>query len=340
VAEQLSEARAAGLDYVAITEHDLNPNDPNSKMSKEEWEQVLIAVARENSGGFIALAGYEWTSSQKSCFPDAAQDDYNHKIVILPPAAKDICDSLTCKTPDELAIFVHGKGGVIITPHPWRVLLLDANGSVTGYISRDYFAYSENGPGDVMIGAEIGPPFQPFSWPGLLCDKPSEAFQSRTVTIEEWADALTSGKRLAAISSSDRHDSWTPFGSRTTAVFVKDKTPEGIIEALLARRTHAANLAPFNVRFSVDRHVVGSSVTKAKEAVIKLIAKPEEFDILEVWLGKTMIQQLSSLPTDGKVVLPLEKVEKGPLWVKVIGKESDPVTQTPRTTITSPIWLK
>lgn len=46
------------------------------------------------------------------------------------------------------------------------------------------------------------------------------------------------------------------------------------------------------------------------------------------------------LPADGRVVLPLEKVEKGPLWIKVIGKEIDTVTQTPRTTITSPIWLK
>ena len=191
-----------------------------------------------------------------------------------------------------------------------------------------------------LIGAEIGPPFKPFAWPGLLCDKPSDSFQSRTVTIEEWVDALNSGKRLAAISSSDRHNSWTPFGSRTTSVFVKDKTRDGIIEALLARRTHAANLAPFSVRFSVDHHVVGSSVSNAKEAVIKLVAKLEEFEALEVWLGKTMIQQLPNLPADGRVVLSLEKVEKGPLWIKVVGKEIDTVTQTPRTTITSPIWLK
>ena len=48
--EQLSEARAAGLDYIAITEHDLDPNDPNNKMGKEEWEQLLTAVSRANTG--------------------------------------------------------------------------------------------------------------------------------------------------------------------------------------------------------------------------------------------------------------------------------------------------
>ncbi len=340
VTEQLSEARAAGLDYVAITEHDLDPNDPSRKMTKNEWEQVLTAVSRASTEEFIAVAGYEWTSSQRSCFLDGAGDDYNHKIVILPPGAKDLCDSRTCKTPDELAMFVHGKGGIIITPHPWRVLLLDANGNVTSYVSRDYFAYSGDGPGDVMIGAEIGPPFQPFSWPGLLCDKPADSFQIRTVTIEEWIAALNSGKRLAAISSSDRHDSRTPFGSRTTSVFVKDKTGEGIIEALRARRTHAANLAPFHVRFSVDRYVVGSTVTGAKEAVIKLVAKPHEFEALEIWLGETMIRRLASLPPDGRLVVPLDKIGKGPLWIKIVGKETDTSTHTPRTTITSPIWLQ
>ena len=67
VTEQLAAARAAKLDYVAITEHDLNPNPPNSKMSADEWEEVLTAVSNATAGGFIALAGYEWTSSQKSC---------------------------------------------------------------------------------------------------------------------------------------------------------------------------------------------------------------------------------------------------------------------------------
>lgn len=338
VTEQLAAARAAKLDYVAITEHDLNPNPPNSKMSADEWEEVLTAVSNATAGGFIALAGYEWTSSQKSCFVDVAEHDYNHKIVIFPPGVKDICDSLTCKTPDELAVFVHKRGGIIITPHPWRVLLLDKNDDVTRSVTRNYFAYSGDGPGDVMIGAEVGPSFLK-AHRKVLCDNPLE-LPSRTVTIEEWLDALNLGKHLAAVSSSDRHDSATPFGSRTTSVFVKNATAEGIIEALLARRTHAANLAPFNLRFSVDRQPVGSSVTDPKEAIIDLVVKPGEFRTLEIWLGKTMIWRLSNLPADGRVVLPLEKVGMGPLWVKAVGKELDVDTQTPRTTITSPIWLK
>lgn len=189
-----------------------------------------------------------------------------------------------------------------------------------------------------MIGAEVGPSFLKSHWK-VLCDNPLE-LPSRTVTIEEWLDALNLGKHLAAVSSSDRHDSATSFGSRTTSVFVKNATAEGIIEALLARRTHATNLAPFNLRFSVDHQSVGSSVTDPKEATIDLVVKPEEFRILEIWLGKTMIRRLSNLPADGRVVFPLEKVGKGRLWVKAVGKELDVDTQTPRTTITSPIWLK
>jgi hypothetical protein len=122
--------------------------------------------------------------------------------------------------------------------------------------------------------------------------------------------------------------------------FVKEKTADGILDALLGRRTHAANLAPFHVRFSVDHQVVGSSVVDAKEALIELRAKAEEFDSLEVWLGKTAIQKFISLPPNGSVKFSLREVGKGPLWIKIVGKEIDNATQTPRTTITSPIWLR
>jgi len=340
VTEQLTEARAAGLDFVAITEHDLDPTTPSNRISKEEWEQVLAAVARANTNGFIALAGYEWTSTPTSCYFRSPQRDYAHKIVILPRGAKEFCDSQTCKTPDALAAFVNKAGGVVITPHPWRAQVLDKQNNVTSSVSRNYFDYDGDGPGGVMIGAEIGPPYEPYEWKDFFCDNLTELVKSRTVTIEEWVDALESGKRLAVVLSSDRHFSSTPFGTRMTSVFVKNSTPEGIIEALLARRTHAANLTPFNVRFSVDRQVVGSVVNNAKEAVVQLAVKPEEFDNLEIWLGKAMIRRLTELPTDGRIVLSLMEVGKGALWVKVSGKQIDEATKTQRMTITSPIWLK
>lgn len=365
-AEQLAAARDAGLDFAALTEHDRDPNQPGSRIDGAHWEAARKAVEEANTADFVALGGYEWTSSQHSCFEtDSTRPDYNHKIVILPPAAAERCDSDVCTTPDQLGAFVHKAGGIVLTPHPWRVTLFEGQGAgLPAFVTRNYFDYEGDGPGGVFVGAEVGPDFQPLRWK-VLCGHPQEDLHSQTGTLAEWQQALAAGKRLAAVSTSDRHFGFTPFRSRTTVLFAAAKTPAAILEALKARRAMAASLEPFAVRLSIGAAIVGGTARSGSVGKLRVSAPPEQVAAIEVWRGDQLLQtfppdavnQDLSFAPDGPPCCELEAGTAstpgvattssaasprgaGPIWAKVTGVEADPDTGTPRTTITSPIWIE
>jgi hypothetical protein len=364
-AEQLAAARDAGLDFAALTEHDRDPNQPGSRIAEPQWQAAWKAVEEANTADFVALGGYEWTSSQHSCFEsDRKQPDYNHKIVILPGAAER-CDSDVCVTPGQLGEFVHKAGGIIVTPHPWRVTLLDGQGGgLPAFVTRDYFDYEGDGPGGVFVGAEVGPDFQPLRWK-VLCGHPEADLNSQTGTLAEWQQALAAGKRLAAVSTSDRHFGFTPFRSRTTVLFAAAKTPAAILDALKARRTMAATLDPFAVRLAIGDAIVGGTARRGSQGKLRVSAPPEEVAAIEIWRGDQLLKTFppdavnqdlrfapdaapccepaadtASTPGAPSISSPASPRGEGPLWAKVTGVETDPDTGTPRTTITSPIWIE
>jgi hypothetical protein len=340
-AEQLAAAREAGLDFAALTEHDRNPNQPGSRITAAQWSAALEAVAQASSSEFVTLAGYEWTSSQHSCFESSPQQpDFNHKIVILPPAITERCDSDACATPDQLGEFVHKAGGVILTPHPWRVVLLEPKeAGFPAFVRRNYFDYEGDGPGGVFVGAEVGPDFQPLRWK-VLCAHPDQDINSQTGTLAEWQQALLEGKRLAAVATSDRHFGFTPFRSRTTVLFATARTPAAILEALKARRTMASNLEPFQVRLAIGDAIVGGTAKHALEGKLRVSASPEEVAAIEIWRGDQLVENFPPDAVNQPLTFAVEAGGKGPIWAKVTGVESDPDTGTPRTTITSPIWIE
>ena len=340
-AEQLAAAKQAGLDFAALTEHGRDPNQPGSRISDAQWKAALLAVERANSADFVAMAGYEWTSSQRSCFEsDPKQPDFNHKIVILPPPATERCDSDVCLTPDQLGEFVHKAGAIILTPHPWRVMLLEAKqAGLPAFVRRNYFDYEADGPGGVFVGAEVGPDFQPLRWK-VLCAHPEDDIDSQTGTLAEWQQALLQGKRLAAVSTSDRHFGFTPFRSRTTVLFASEKTPAGILEALRARRSMAANLEPFDVRFAIGDRIVGGAARHPAAGRLRVAASSGEVEAIEVWQGDKLLEHFPPDAVNQQLTFSVEGRGPAAVWVKVTGLATDPDTGTPRTTISSPIWIE
>jgi hypothetical protein len=339
-AEQLAAAQQAGLDFAALTEHDRNPNQPGERITPTQWNAALKAVADANTSQFVALAGYEWTSSQRSCFETNLQPDFNHKLAILPPGATERCDSDVCVTPGQLGEFVQKAGGLILTPHPWQVRLLEgARPGVPAFVTRSYFDYQGDGPGGVFVGAEVGPDFEPLRWK-MLCAFPEEEFNSQTGTLAEWKKALAEGKHLAAVASSDRHFGFTPLASRSTVVFATAKTPQAIFEALKARRTMAANLAPFRVQLAIGGAIVGETAMRNGEGKLRVSAPTEEIAGIEVWSGDQLLKSFPAEAVNQDLPFAIEADTVGPVWARVTGVETDPGTGTPRTTITSPIWIK
>jgi hypothetical protein len=308
-------------------------------MTPAQWTAALDAVAQANTAGFVALAGYEWTSGQHSCFETARpQPDFNHKVVILPPGSSERCDSDVCVTPDQLGEFVHKAEGIILTPHPWRVSLLEGAGP-PAFVTRDYFTYQGDGPGNVFSAAEVGPDFQPLAWK-VLCGEPDRNINSQTATLAEWKQALVQGKRLAAVAASDRHFGFTPFTSRTTVLFTAGRNPAAVLEALQARRSMAVHLEPFDVRFAIEGAIVGGTAVNPSEGTVRVTAPAAEIESIEVWKGDELLEGFNSEAANRDIPVPLKGRGPGAVWVKVTGVELDPAAGTPRTTITSPIWIE
>jgi hypothetical protein len=152
------------------------------------------------------------------------------------------------------------------------------------------------------------------------------------------------------VSSSDRHFGFTPFGSRSTVLFARERTPAAILEALKARRTMAANLEPFEVRLALGGAIVGETVPEAvakklagtaprpAQGRLRVAAPPEQIAAIEVWSGDHLLQAFPPGAVNQDLAFALDET-KGPVWAKVTGVETDPDTGTQRTTITSPIWL-
>ncbi|MDW6005416.1 hypothetical protein SBX37_21330 [Vibrio mangrovi] len=348
--EQFTEAYQAGLDFAAVTEHLRHPLPPYKKASEQQWHKVIASAQRYRPEDMITFYGYEWGSSMQSCYwLDADKKDYGHRVVILPPGESRYCLADQCRTPDELARFMAKVGAVGITAHPWRTLIVDPKfneqkrDSLPAFLSRNYFDYRGNGQDDVWIGAEVGPDFYSISGQWALspiCEQPKLRLDTQTVTVPEWEDALANGKWLAAISSSDRHFDFIPFGLRTTVVFAKERSHQGIMEALRARRTLAAYMMPFNVELYSGSAMFGDTVDKSKMLSIKLDADSGSVEEMQLNRPGETIRSWKGDNAIGLFRIPAQDIPSGPVWVHIIGTEVDDNLHLQRTTITSPIWLK
>jgi hypothetical protein len=330
--EQLEAARNAGLQFAALTEHEHDPTKTGISLGAAGWQQVLAVTAAETSAAFIALPGYEWTSSYRTPFQaERKQPDYDHKVVILPPGSPAYCGVVECPTPDSLSAFAQRAGGVIITPHPWEYKIPSTHET----LEKDYFKYQGDGSGDTIVGAEVEPDFLPMQWDPT---GQGRAVTSQTVTIDEWIHAAQTGKHVGAIGSSDSHGKCAPEGRRSTLLFVTERTAKGIFEALRSRRTMSAHLAPFDLRLSTDDGtIVGGTARAAREAVVSLSQADGDALLLEVFVGAEAVASWSGAAANGEHRVAIDRA--GPLWARVSNAEKEPDVGTQRMTITSPIWL-
>lgn len=341
--QQLDAAMEAGLDFAAITEHLRDPNTPKILKSDLQWNKVISAVKSFKNSPLIAFYGYEWTMTNKYCYDlKPSQPDFGHKVIILPPTTTQTCLADECQTPDSLSDFMAKVGAIGITAHPWRVKIPKSE-NLPLFLRRDYFSYTGNGNGDNWIGAEVGPDFAPLigsKWEShLICDYPKKISDTQTVILPEWKEALGNGKYLAAISSSDRHFSFVPFGQRTTIIFSKERTHKAIFSALKARRTIAALLEPFEIEFYSGKKIIGDQIKVGEILTITLKALPGEVKQMRLLSPNKTLKTWDGDNSIGTFDVFTEKMDLGPLFIEVVGLKRNKILNQHRTTITSPIWL-
>ena len=236
----------AHLDFAIVTDHDFGHEAP-WRMPAADW-QLTQSKAEEFTvdGGFIAIAGYEWTSQEKywtgvtnqaseRLFP-GPPSFYNHKIVYFPAAVPYLFSAKdpSFNNPDLLAEAVRREGGLIHNAHP------DAPPQ-----GRDQFDYSPFNS-DVIANTEMSGDvirYRGTNYPVLV-----------EQTVRRFLDH---GGRTGFVAGSDTHEGKT---AAHTAVLVHDLTRTAILDALRHRRTYAINHARIGLDFRINGHVMGEEV--------------------------------------------------------------------------------
>jgi len=228
----------AGLDVAALTDHDhwgMRFLDQN----KEMWAQSQETVRRFNEPGrFVALAGYEWTSWL-----------HGHRHVLYFEDESPIFSSMDPKyaTPEQLWKALENHNAISVAHH-----------SAGGPVSTNW---------DFLPDAHIEPVTEVVSVHGS-----SEAPDSPRVIYDPVEgnfvrDTLGKGVPFGFVGSGDSHDGHpglsqlaSPNGG-LAAIFSEEKTRDGVLEALRARRAYATNGPRIWLRMSLDGHPMGARLS-------------------------------------------------------------------------------
>lgn len=233
---------SAKLDFAIVSDHDFG-HAPPWRMPTNDW-RLTQTTADEftDSGRFVAIAGYEWTSQTKywtgagagseRLFPGAPRH-FNHKNVYS-PARVDYLFSAKDRaffTPDLLADAVRTCGGLIHNNHP------DA-----GPDSTEQFAYAPTNT-DVIANTEM--------LPDIIRYRGS----NHVVNAEQMVRAfLARGGRTGFINGSDTHEGKP---AARTAILARELTRAAVFDALRHRRNYAITNARILLDFQVNGHVMG-----------------------------------------------------------------------------------
>jgi hypothetical protein len=238
-AEYLRYARdVAALDVAALTDHDhwgMVPLDAHPEL----WRAIQTATeAFHEPGRFVTLGGYEWTSWI-----------YGHRHVLYfegEPVLHSSLDPRT-ETPQQLWQALEGRAALTIAHHP------------------------AGGPIAVDWSIPPDPRFEPVTEIASVhgsSESPDTPMPIYDPVDGHWVrDALDRGYRLGFVGSGDSHDAHpglaqlaSPSGGGVAAILSEERTREGVLAALRARRCYATNGPRILLRAALGPHPMGSVV--------------------------------------------------------------------------------
>ncbi len=253
---------AAGLDVVALTDHD-HWGMPFLDATPEMWEEIRDAVKRfHQPGDFVALLGFEWTNWV-----------HGHRHVLYFENDGPILSSVDPRydTPEEL----------------WRGL--DDRDAIT------LAHHSAGGPVATNWNIAPHPRFEPVTeivsvhGSSEALDSPARIYSPIPGNFVR--DVLDRGTVLGFVGSGDSHDGHpglahlaSPTGG-LAGIWSEARTREGVLEALRARRTYATSGPRILLRMQIDDAEMGSQVEWAEPRNGELhvtVAAPAPLSQLEV----------------------------------------------------------
>ena len=254
----------AGLDIAALTDHDhwgMLPLDAHPEM----WDEIQHQTRRfHEPGRFVTLLGYEWTSWIQGHRHVLRFDDEGKVLSSLDPAYA---------SPVQL----------------WRAL--------AGQPVLTFAHHSAGGPVATNWAIPPDPVLEPIT-EIVSVHGSSEAPDSPTPIYDPVAgnfvrDVLGRGYRFGFIGSGDSHDGHPglvqlngPVGG-LAAILSEERTREGVLAALRARRVYATNGPRILLRTALGSHPMGSSITvgpggSVSEALFVSVVSPQPLERIDL----------------------------------------------------------
>lgn len=222
-------ARRAGLDFVAVTDH-------AEDLTGAEWESTREAVQRHHRPGrFTTIQGYEFCDTQGSgvgCANLLFQDPGPAPLMASNtlrkasteagpeylPGFGDLCDRLGGSHPSAVAFIAYSQGRMY----------------------RKFTVAERN----LLVGAEV-----------TTTGGGPDTIEYRQCH-NQFIDGMRGGLILGALGSSNSHEA-LPGRESLTAVLARDVNREALFEALRARRTYATRGERIALSLDVDGRLMG-----------------------------------------------------------------------------------
>jgi uncharacterized protein YdeI (BOF family) len=231
-AQALAAGKAAGLDFMAITDHSYAISDP-------EWADTLAAVNAATGSDFLALRGFEYTQGAEGHI-----NVYNTvRHAVRTNTGCSYCDY----TPNlEAGVTVQGF-------YPWLAISgtigIDAAGTVMQFNHPGWINFN-----DWAFHPEV-------SSVARLEEVGNGNGTSYMFSEEEFIRSLDYGWKVGATNNADTHTTyWGVNTDHRTGVLMPELTKTALLEALRERRTYATEDKNFSLSMKANGFWMGSEI--------------------------------------------------------------------------------
>ncbi|WP_372371133.1 CehA/McbA family metallohydrolase [Candidatus Uabimicrobium sp. HlEnr_7] len=292
----------AKIDFFSISDHSeiltLWPWD-------NKWQKIKDTAAKYNEDGrFVALHGFEWSSPLLGHITVTHADDITSCVEEI--RVKDMCRWIS-KHPELIARF----------NHPGR----DHLGLEFDHFKLRSYAV------DQIVGLEM------FSKSkGITHYFFNKGYSGENNYLD---DANKKGWRLGVLGGQDNHDKdWGMRNDFLVAVWAKELTREGILDAYRARRTYATEDRNLKLSFRMNSAEMGSTLRSGvKDLEISLSDEDREnFKRVDVYRMGEIIKTYEVKNSAPKLKLQVEAQPTEYYYVLVTQEDGD-------LALSSPIWI-
>ena len=272
-----------GYDFVALTDHGYDVHEIN-------WRKTRRAARfYTDSPYFVGLAAYEWTLT--NYIPDWLPKGGHRNVIFardedaakfIDPEKNNVYEMNNPKSnsPEKLWELLRKKNikAVTIPHHPANKVH-----------SMDWDYHDPEYQSVVEIYQPTG------SHEGVGCPKLTKNITKHKGCLVQ--DALARGYKLGFVASGDHHG----MGYGLAAVLVKEVSPEGIVDAMLARRCYATSGDKIFIDFSINGHVMGEEIkTESKPRIKATIDGTDNLENIVVLRDNKIIHELKAEKLKGQ----------------------------------------